>query len=115
MEKVANLSVSSRRACPANPIYCRMIYFHRQKRRPLQSYQSELTTEEDPPTQLFSRIRSFQDVNMNKTLTTELMKITLIYSPYLIYTHIFYCRKTSIENYYSSPFFPTPLIAQKHF
>ena len=74
---------------------------------------SELTTENDPPTQLFSRIRSFQDVNMNKTLTTELMKITLIYSPYLIYTYIFYCKIISIENYYSFPFFATSRIAQK--
>lgn len=42
------------------------------------------------------------------------MKITLIYSPYLIYTHTFYCKKTSIENYYPFPFFPTSVIAQKH-
>lgn len=106
VENAANLSISSRRACPANPIYCRMICFHRQKRRLLQSYQSELTTEKVPPTQLFSRIRSFQDVYMNKTLTTELMNITLIYGPYLIYTYIFYCTKTSIENYYPFLFFP---------
>lgn len=68
MENVANLSISSRRACPANPIYYRMIYIHRQKGRLLQSYQSELTTEKDPPTQLFSRIRSFQDVNNEQKL-----------------------------------------------
>lgn len=111
MENVANLSISSRRACPANLIYCRMVCFHRQKTT---SKLPELTREKDPPTQLFSRIRSFQDVSMNKTLTTELMKITLIYSPYLIYTHIFYCKKTSIENYYPFPFFPTSVIAQKH-
>lgn len=55
MENVANLSVSSR-ACPADPIYYRMICSHRQKRRSLQSYQSGLTTEQNPPTQLFSRI-----------------------------------------------------------
>lgn len=48
---------------------------------------------------------SFQHVNMNKTLTRELMKITLIYSPYLIYTHTFYCKKTSIENYCPFTFF----------
>lgn len=35
------------------------------------------------------------------------MKITLIYNPYLIYTHTFYCKKTSMENYYPFPFFPT--------
>lgn len=33
------------------------------------------------------------------------MKITLIYSPYLIYTHTFYCEKKSIQNYYPFPFF----------
>lgn len=31
------------------------------------------------------------------------MKITLIYSPYPIYTYIFHCKKTNTENYY--PFF----------
>lgn len=33
------------------------------------------------------------------------MKISLIIIPYLIYTHTFYCKKTSIENYYPFPFF----------
>lgn len=42
------------------------------------------------------------------------MKITLIYNPYLIYTHTFYCKKTSMENYYPFPFFPTSVTAQKH-
>lgn len=66
MANVANLSISLRRACPANPLYHRMVHFHKWERRQLQNYQSGLTTEKDPPTQLFSRMKSFQDVNEQK-------------------------------------------------